>query len=50
MHQFFVQLIIAYTLAVAFAFTVLVTCLSLVGWIRFADPERTEEAFLCVDR
>ena len=45
MHQFFVQLIIAYTLAVAFAFTVLVTCLSLVGWIGFANPEQQKKLF-----
>jgi hypothetical protein len=44
-HYLIVQLIIAYTLTGALIFTVIVTCLSLVGWIRFADRRQQNKLF-----
>ena len=44
-HRKIIQLVIAYTLAGAVVFTVLVTCLSLVGWIRFADSGQQQKLF-----
>jgi hypothetical protein len=47
-HQEIIQLTIAYTLAGAFVFTVVITCLSLVGWIRFADKKQQRKLFGCL--
>lgn len=44
-HPLVIQLTIAYTLVGAFVFTVGVTCLSLVGWIRFADARQQNRLF-----
>jgi hypothetical protein len=44
-HKKIIQLVIAYTLAGAVVFTVVVTCLSLVGWIRFADSAQQQKLF-----
>lgn len=38
-HQDVIRLIIGYTFAGAIVFTVVVTCLSLVGWIQFKDDK-----------
>ena len=46
-HQELIRLTIAYTLAGAFVFTVVITCLSLVGWIRFADKKQQQKLFTC---
>ena len=43
--QGMIQLIIAYTLVGAFVFTVVVTCLSLVGWIKFKDSKQQKKLF-----
>jgi hypothetical protein len=40
-----IQLIVAYTLTGALVFTVIITCLSLVGWIRFADQAQQNKLF-----
>ena len=45
-HQGIIELIIAYTLAGAFVFTVVVTCLSLVGWIKFKDASQQRKLFV----
>lgn len=47
-HKLIIELIIAYTLAGAFVFTVIITCLSLVGWIRFADPQQQKKLFYII--
>ncbi len=39
------KLVIAYTLVGAFVFTVIVTCLSLVGWVRLADDSQQRKLF-----
>ncbi len=44
-HQVIIQLIVAYTLVGAFIFTVVVTCLSLVGWIKLADAGQQQKLF-----
>ncbi|MBA7679839.1 hypothetical protein ES703_88144 [subsurface metagenome] len=44
-HPQLIQLIIAYSLAGAFVFTVIVTCLSLVGWIKFSDTKQQQRLF-----
>jgi hypothetical protein len=44
-HVQILQLIIAYTLAGAFVFTVIMTCLSLVGWVKFADSAQQQKLF-----
>src|SRR6266403_1628301 len=46
-HQELIRLTIAYTLAGAFVFTVVITCLSLVGWIRFADKKQQQKLLTC---
>lgn len=38
-------LVVGWTLVGAFAFTVAVTCFSLVGWVRFADPAQQKRLF-----
>ena len=45
MHAQVIQLIIAYTLVGAFVFTVIVTLLSMVGWIKFADKSQQTKLF-----
>ncbi len=45
MHAQIIQLIIAYTLVGAFVFTVIVTLLSMVGWIKFADKAQQTKLF-----
>ena len=45
MHAQVIQLIIAYTLVGAFVFTVIVTLLSMVGWIKFADKAQQTKLF-----
>src|SRR6266481_8941828 len=47
-HQELIRLTIAYTLAGAFVFTVVITCLSLVGWIKFADKKQQQKLFTCL--
>lgn len=44
-HIEIVQLIVAYTLTGAFVFTVIATCLSLVGWIEFKFAEQQKKLF-----
>ncbi len=44
-HIQLIQLVVAYTLAGAFVFTVFVTCLSLVGWIKFANSKQQQKLF-----
>ena len=44
-HQEIIKLVIAYTLAGAVVFTVIMTCLSLVGWIKFANPKQQNKLF-----
>ena len=44
-HQEIIQLIIAYTLVGAFVFTVIITCLSIVGWIQFANHKQQNKLF-----
>ena len=44
-HQQIISLAIAYTLAGAVVFTVIVTCLSLVGWIKLADSKQQNKLF-----
>jgi len=38
-------LVVGWTLVGAFIFTVIVTLLSLIGWMRFADPEQQKVLF-----
>ncbi|MCD4657095.1 MAG: hypothetical protein K8S87_06080 [Planctomycetes bacterium] len=45
MHAQIIELIIAYTLVGAFVFTVIVTLLSMVGWIKFADKAQQTKLF-----
>ncbi|MGK0456563.1 MAG: hypothetical protein ACJAT5_001121 [Lentimonas sp.] len=45
LHQSIIQLIIAYTLVGAFIFTVVITCLSLVGLVKFADKKQQNRLF-----
>jgi hypothetical protein len=47
-HGMIIKLAIAYTLVGAFVFTVVVTCLSLVGWIQFADSGQQQKLFYIV--
>jgi len=44
-HLEFIKLAIAYTLLGAFIFTVAVTCLSLIGIVRFADTKQQKRLF-----
>ena len=44
-HVELIQLIIAYTLAGAFVFTVIATCLSLLGIVKFADQKQQQRLF-----
>jgi hypothetical protein len=37
--------VVAWTIVGAFVFTVLITCLSLVGWVRFADRAQQQKLF-----
>lgn len=39
------KLVVGWTLVGGFVFTVFVTCLSLVGWIKFADPQQQKKLF-----
>jgi hypothetical protein len=45
-HAQLIQLIVAYTLTGALVFTVVITCMSLVGWIQFADQAQQNKLFL----
>ena len=47
-HVAIIKLAISYTLALAFVFTVVVTCLSLLGWVKFADPKQQKRLFAAV--
>jgi uncharacterized protein YjbI with pentapeptide repeats len=40
-----IQLVIAYSLAGAFVFTLAVTCGSLVGWVKFESPSQQRKLF-----
>ena len=40
------MLVVGWTLVGGFVFTMIVTCLSLVGWIRFADKSQQKKLFL----
>jgi len=42
------QLVVGWPLVGAFVFTVVVTCLSLVGWVRFMDPGQQKKLFQVV--
>jgi len=44
-HREIIQLVIAYTLTGALVFTVIITCLSLVGWIKFQDKSQQKKLF-----
>lgn len=44
-HKEIIHLTIAYTIVGAFVFTVIITCLSLVGWIKFADNAQQDKLF-----
>jgi len=44
-HIEIIKLTIAYTLAGAFVFTVGITCLSLAGWLKFADKRQQQKLF-----
>lgn len=44
-HQQIISLVIAYTLAGAVVFTVVITCLTLVGWVRLADENQQKKLF-----
>jgi len=44
-HAELIQLIVGYTLAGALVFTVVITCLSLVGWIDFANQAQQNKLF-----
>lgn len=39
------EFVLGWTLVCAFAFTVVITCLSLPGWVRFADPKQQRKLF-----
>jgi hypothetical protein len=39
------KLVVGWTIVGGFVFTVIVTCLSLVGWIKFADPRQQQKLF-----
>lgn len=45
-HQEIIQLIISYTLLIAFVFTVVITCLSLIGKITFSNPHQQNKLFM----
>jgi hypothetical protein len=45
LHASIIKLSVAYTLLGAFIFTVVVTCLSLLGWVKFADPKQQSKLF-----
>jgi hypothetical protein len=45
-HAQLIQLIVGYALAGALVFTVVVTCLSLVGWVKFADQAQQNKLFI----
>lgn len=40
-----VKIILAYSLAATFVFTATVTCLSMIGWVKFSDPEQQKLLF-----
>ena len=44
-HASIIQLAIAYTLLGAFVFTVIITCLSLVGLVKFSDRTQQQKLF-----
>jgi hypothetical protein len=44
-HVQIIQLIVAYTLVGAFVFTVAITCMSLIGWIKFANKKQQQKLF-----
>lgn len=41
----FAKIILAYSLAATFVFTAAVTCLSMIGWVKFSDPEQQKILF-----
>ena len=45
-HRMLMGLIIGYAMAGAIVFTVVITCLSLVGWVKFAHPRQQNKLFL----
>jgi len=45
-HSAIIKLTIAYTLLGAFVFTVIITCLSLIGIVRFADRAQQRKLFM----
>lgn len=47
-HQDAIQLIIGYTCVGAFVFTVVVTCLSLIGWVKLADRGQQKKLFAII--
>ena len=44
-HQELIKLVVAYTLTGALVFTVIITCFSLIGWVRFADIKQQNRLF-----
>lgn len=44
-HRELIQLLVAYTLTGALIFTVIATCLSLVGWVKFVDAKQQNKLF-----
>jgi hypothetical protein len=45
LHAAIIKLVIAYTLLGAFIFTVIITCLSLIGIVKFANPGQQRKLF-----
>jgi hypothetical protein len=44
-HQTIIMLAVGYTLLGVLIFTAVVTCFSLVGWVKFADPKQQNKLF-----
>ena len=44
-HVKIIKLVIAYTLTGALVFTIIVACLSLLGWVQFADSGQQQKLF-----
>jgi uncharacterized protein YjbI with pentapeptide repeats len=44
-HIELIQLVVAYALAGAFVFTLVATCMSLLGWVRFAVAAQQKKLF-----
>ncbi|WP_308365093.1 MULTISPECIES: hypothetical protein [unclassified Microbulbifer] len=47
-HQELIQIIIGYTCVGAFVFTVVITCLSLAGWVKLANSDQQKKLFTII--